>query len=286
MKKKILNSVLILIILLAQISFSFASTDTFERDASNNYGVTKNIDMTSLRIEKAKETPLVNEEEKIYDFADLFTEEEEEALYKNAKQFIGECNLDIVIVTINENNKGSAMEYADDFYDYNSFGTGEKDSGILFLIDMYNRKLWISTTGKAISIYNSEIDPILDDCIVPMKNSEYFKCANTFITSSKESYKSVKRGKWLGGFTFAIIISLAVPTIFCLVKKSKHKAIKLATNANTYLEKESVNIIKSRDNFVRTYTSRVARVESSSSSGGGSHSGSSGASHGGGGRSF
>ena len=58
-----------------------------------------------------------------------------------------------------------------------------------------------------------------------------------------------------------------------------------ASNADSYLEKESINITKKTDNFVSTVTTH--HIISSSSSGG-SHSshGSSGGGHTGGGRHF
>lgn len=285
MKNKLIGIILIFAVFIGAINFSFASTETYERNSNNNYGITKNIEMTRTRIYTAQKTPYVDEQEKIYDFANLFTESEEKKLYEHAQQFIEETELDIVIVTIDENNKSTAMAYADDFYDYNNFGIGNENSGILFLIDMDNRKMWISTTGNAISIYtNSRINSILDNCEVPIKSEKYFETADTFITSAKTEYTLHKTTGWIVGFIIAAVISAIVPTIFCLIKKLKHKTVAAATNADCYLEKDSIKYIDKKDIFIRTYTSRTVR-QSSSSSGRG-HSGSSGVRHGGGGRSF
>lgn len=287
MKNKLIYSILIISVLFGILNFSFASTRTGIRDSSNNYGVTKNIEMTSSRIYYAKRTPLVDSEEKIYDFADLFSDEEEKKLYKNAKEYIKETGFDIAIVTIDDNNKADAMSYADDFYDYNSFGADDgKDSGVLFLIDMQNRKMWISTTGKAKSVYtDSRINSILDNCESPIKSEKYFECADVFIISAKSEYTTDKVIGWVLGFFISGIISLLVPTIFCFVKKSKHKSVFIAKNADLYLERSSVNFTNKEDTFIKTRTTKTARP-SSSSGGSSSHRGSSGVSHGGGGRSF
>lgn len=285
MKRKFIYSLIIFTILLCTFQFSYASTNTYTRP-SDNLGITKNIEITSSRKSIIENTPYVNADEKIYDFADLFTDSEEENLYNNVLQFINKNNIDMVIVTINENTKNSSMAYADDFYDYNDFGIGNENDGILFLIDMDNRKMWISTTGKAIEIYDSHIDSILDDCYSYISNEKYYDCANTFISSSQSTYNQDIYMGWIIGFTIAIIVSLLIPTIFCCIKKAKHKAIKLASNADSYLDKSSIVITNSKDTFVRTHTSRIARASSSSSGSGSSHSGSSGVSHGGGGRSF
>ena len=284
MKRKILNIVIVLFVIISLFQFSCTSTQTLERP-DDNLGITKNIDITSSRKSIIKNTPYVDADEKIYDFADLFTNSEEEKLYKNVKAFIEKNNIDMAIVTIDYNNKNSSMAYADDFYDYNDFGIGKNYDGILFLIDMDNRKMWISTTGSAIQTFESDINSILDDCYSYISNEKYFDCANTFINSAQNTITSAKFMGWVIGFVIAIIVSLLIPTIFCLVNKAKHKAIKLATHADTYLDKNSITITNSNDIFVRTHTSRVAKA-SSSSSGGRSHSGSSGISHGGGGRSF
>jgi uncharacterized protein len=63
-----------------------------------------------------------------------------------------------------------------------------------------------------------------------------------------------------------------------------------ATNADLYINKESINITNRKDQFITTATTRV-RITSSSSSGGGHAGGSSfhssgGGFHGGGGRSL
>lgn len=248
----------------------YASTKTYDRP-EDTLGITKGIEITSKRETIIKNTPYVDAEEKIYDFADLFSDSEEDKLYENVKEFIAKTNLDMVIVTINYNNKTTSMEYADDFYDYNDFGIGSNYDGILFLIDMDNRKMWISTTGSAIQIFDSHIDSILDDTYSYIKNKEYFECANTFISSSRSSYNSDKYSGLVLGILFAIVISILVPTVFCLIQKSKHKAIRLAVEADRYLDKNSVEIINSQDIFVRTHTSRVSR-SSNSSGGGSSHS--------------
>ncbi len=238
-------------------------------------------------------TPKVDASEKIYDYANLFTKDEESELLSKVKSYIKDTNMDMVIVTIAENNKNSAMVYADDFYDYNDFGIGNSKDGILFLIDMDTRELWISGTGKGVTIYNSKnINSILDDCYSYAPNEQYFDCASKFIDSAKAIYlkETTPRNlyiNWSLGLLGAFLISIVVSTAFCMIQKSKHKAVRLATNADTYLDRCSIKILNSKDRFVRTHTSRTPRTTSSSgSSGRSTHIGSSGISHSGGGRRF
>ena len=49
------------------------------------------------------------------------------------------------IVTDVDPNISSAMEAADDFFDYNGYGLGDDRSGVLLYINMSTRDVWIST---------------------------------------------------------------------------------------------------------------------------------------------
>lgn len=310
MKKKSL--ILIVVCILMSFQTLYASTKTYER-TEDNLQIWDNINITS-RVKRATlSTPKVDEKEKVYDFANLFSDSEEKELYEDIQSFISENQMDMVIVTIDNNNKSSAQDYADDFYDYNYFGVGSTHDGILLLIDMDNRIVWISTTGKAILMYNdSRIDNILDYVQINLKNSNYYNAANRFIYYSNsyaragipsgnsnmkidENGNYVKKGNLefnsINDVIYFVIGITLIPTIITiiiiLIGVSSHRNVKKASFAKPYLKQGSLNIGLRKDGFVRTYTNRT-RISSSSSYGGGSstHSGSSGTSHGGGGRSF
>ena len=83
----------------------------------------------------------------VYDMADLFTDEEEKQLSEQAQVLSDTMKMEAVIVTTEENS-GSAQVFADGFYMEGGFGTGSDHSGILFLIDMDNRELYISQTDR------------------------------------------------------------------------------------------------------------------------------------------
>ena len=94
----------------------------------------------------------------VYDMADLFTDEEEKQLSEQAQVLSDTMKMEAVIVTTEENSD-SAQVFADGFYMEGGFGTGSDHSGILFLIDMDNRELYISTNGQMIRyMTDSRID--------------------------------------------------------------------------------------------------------------------------------
>ena len=306
--KKILLLLFLIIIFIFNTNV-FASTKVYPR-SEEDLKIHSSIKVTNSVKKAVLATPKVNATEKVYDFANLFTTSEETSLYNLITNFINNHNMDMVIVTINNNNKSSAMAYADDFYDYNDFGKGSTFDGLLFLIDMDTREMWISTTGQAILMYNdSRIDSILDRTYTYISSQKYFECAKSFITSSfsyasqgiptdNKDYIIDEDGdykkdisKLIKNFPifWAIIIAFAISTISVFIARSKHKTIKKATHANQYLLEKSIKITRNEDNFINSHLSKVYDPPSSSSSGGGgssTHRSSSGRSHGGGGRRF
>lgn len=307
MRKYILNLFLIVISIFS-ITNVKASTNETPR-TKDDLKVPSDVVVTDENKEFILNTPKIDATEKIYDFAELLTEEEEKELYEKVSMYINESSFDFAIVTINENPKSyyngqnKTAVYADDFYDYNDF----KDDGVLFLIDMENREYYISTSGEAILMYDDErIDDILDNAEFSMKSGDYAEAcrivieslsdyseegipdsnANCEITSTGD-YKCYKKVPYLP----IIIATLLITIVTFAIIITSYKKIRLAQNAANYIVKGKTKIDKRVDLFYDTHTSRTLRVESSSSggsSGGGSstHSSSSGSSHGGGGRGF
>ncbi len=278
-----------------------ASTNTFTR-TEDDLLVSSDVIVNSQNLDNILNTPAVDASEKVYDFADLLTISEEEQVYNQVQQFINKANLDLAIVTISDNNKFSAMEYADDFYDYNNFGLEEEHSGVLFLIDMDTREIYISTTGRALSIYNDfRISRILDAIYQEFSNKNYLNGITKFVTII-ESYDTMglpsnKDSKYIidadgtvsRRFPWLIIlgIPLAITVIVVGSLIYKNKLVRVATSSREYLDKDSLRIKTVSDRLISTNTTSVPISTTSSSGGGRSlHSGSSGRSHGGGGHRF
>lgn len=257
---------------------------------------------------------------KVYDYADLLTDDEEFLLRQQAQLFVEEYDMDLIILTTSYNEGLGTQGYAQDFYDYNGFGVGNTHDGILFLIDRtygYN-DTWMVTTGHAILVYDdSRIDSILDD-IYYSKDRGYYAMFETFIKSSSDYAKLGiapsnenmyidENGNYLPKYDIdlddfsekrefpllpSLIISFAVSTIIVVILLLRNKMIKKETRAAAYLDQSTINFTRKEDRFITTHTTRTysPRNTSSSSSGGGSRGGSSisrgssGRSHGGGGR--
>lgn len=293
--------VLVLLLLISTTNIVEASTNTKER-SSNDYLVPKGIQVTDENRGNILETPAVDEKEKVYDFAELLTEEEEQKIYNQITSFINQHQLDLAVVTISKNNKGSPRVYADDFYDYNHFGINDTRDGVLFLIDMETREIYMTTTGNAILMYNdNRIDEALDAVYSYMTNQNYYDGISSYIGKidemANEGIPSGNKNAYLdenGNIKYEkkislgllSVISLGITGIVMVILVSKNKLVRKKTTAKEYLKKESMKITNISDVLIHTNTIRHKIVDTSSGGGSSTHSGSSGISHGGGGHGF
>ena len=302
--KKIKLLFALIILLLTPISV-FASTNTYDRNTLDNYGVNKKWEITTSNKYNVLRSKKVDAKEKIYDFADILTDEEEEKLLVRINNFISKYKIDFVFMSdrlVYSQDKQNE-DFAADFYDYNDFGMDfEKYSGILLFrnnyeadkyYDMYlfgNTQLYFDQHRK---------DESLDGIYSYFKSGDYYNGINKFldyceryydegVPSDLENYrvndmgylykvKGPYRAPWAGIIGVDCIITLI--TIIILVKKNKMVQKKLKTM--DYLEKNSVNYTKKNDIFVSSHVSSYVRTSSSGGGGGGYHSsgGSSGGGH-------
>lgn len=288
-----------------------AEVTTYER-TEEDLRIKDTITVTQDNKYNIMNIPSVDENLKIYDFADIISSDDESNLYNEATKFISEYNMDLVLVTIDDNFE-TAQEYADDFYDYNYFGLTDTYDGVLILIDMDNREFYISTTGKAILMYNDyRINSILDDMTPYMKSGDYSKAfsiaiesisnfANNGIPNGNKSSYIDSNGNYVYvehkefPLTTIIIISIIVATIILIIFINKNKLVKKQYTASSYIDENKKEIKNLGNIFLTTHTSRIrintdsgggSSSGSSHSGGSSTHSSSSGTSHGGGGRSF
>lgn len=236
-------------------------------------------------------------EQKVYDQAGLFTEQEAAQLQEYAAQLTAENNAAFVVVTTNENNEVSGQEYADRFLleDYYGQTPGDSDygqvDGMLFLIDMDTRNYVLSTVGSIYTAMGQDaVDDLLDEAYDDMKAGNYYEASYGAIKDAAEYLQAFEdAGVWLPiviGIIGAIIITIIVVVI--LVTQSRRS--KVATEAGAYLMQDSVHISGNREIMTGTHTTTIPIPKDNDSGGGGggggSHTSGGGATMGGGSRSF
>lgn len=257
--------------------------------------------LTLLFVCLVSSTALGYQSANVKDYLNFLDETEVEKIQGLIEQTVRNYNLDIVIVITNDTQGKSSRDYADDYYDYNGFGVGSDHSGLLMLVNMKDREVWVSTTGRAIDIFtDNRISDITAVVANFLRDKNYYRACTEFInkvayyatsgvpqgqhrvyTETSHSYqeKVLRQMTSLPVYVIAFIISIIVTAVVSISSKGK-----MTVNNRTYEAKGSFALSKSVDDYVREVTTRT-KIESESSSSS-THSSSSGRSHGGGGRSF
>ncbi len=269
-------------------------------------------------------TALAAGEIRVFDMAGLFKEEETAKLTETIETLREKMNMDAAIVTTEE-NPGSVMEFADNFYEEQGLGVGSSHDGALFLIDLENGELWISTEGKMVRfLTDGRIEAILDDAFEYAADGDFYSTAMVFLEDLEICYdngiaddqytQDVDTGKisryhsikWYEAL-FALVVSAVCggAAVLSVVRSygMRDESGRLAANFNLSYRKDSSfrlgNLLT--DMMIGSYvTQSVIRSAQNRNSGGHSsggrslssggrssvHRSSSGRSHGGGGRKF
>lgn len=130
-------------------------------------------------------------EKRVYDEAGLFSQEEIETFETQIQAMRKEMNMDVVITTTDQAGGKSAGQYAEDFYIRGAYGVGKDYSGVLFLIDMDNRELYILPVGKMNRfLTDKRWNSILDSAYDEISNQNYGTCAGSFLDGVNKYYKA------------------------------------------------------------------------------------------------
>lgn len=254
----------------------FASTKVNIR-TEGNYYVPSDVVVTESNKNAILSTPSVNAEEKIYDFAEILTDVEEETLFKNIKHFTSSTNIDYVIVTAKKNNKASSKDYTKDFYNYNNFG----NDGIILLIDRDKNGIYMSTFGKAVELFSDErMEPILKNVFELTKKKKFYDACKSFTTSISEIVKigTVKDGEVVKvgedgtvkvskdlHVVSVLLFSLLGTGIIIGILVLRCKMVRKATSARDYLNKDTMKIVDISEMFLGTRTFKASLTSSTGS---------------------
>lgn len=266
----------------------------------------KFVKMTGSQLTEKGVLPVPDErlQPRLVDDAALLSESEQSSLLARLDEISERQQLDVVVVTNNSLDERTVEQYADDFYDYNGYGYGEDDDGILLLVSMDTREWAISTFGKGIDVFTDDGQKYITDKITSyLHDGDYYEGFNCFADLCDEfisqynetgvafDYDNMPKEPfgWFGALAGASIIGLAAGLIVALSLKSQLTSVAPQATANAYAKKGSLNVTERTDLFLYHNITRTAKPkDNEGSSGGHSHSGgssthtsSSGRSHGG-----
>ena len=131
----------------------------------------------------------------LVDDADLLTADEEATLLALLEKNSAAVQADIVIVTVEDTDGADVDDFAMDYYDYNGYGRGDDNDGVLLLISMAERDYWITTTGfciEAITDYGLEL--IEDDFLSMLSGGDYPGAFRAYAKDCKTLISAARQG--------------------------------------------------------------------------------------------
>ena len=162
----------------------FASSEAETADGSsdsvweeNNDGDDTYIsnDGTVFRIPRAEDSS-----KHVYDFSGTFTVEQEKTLEAELEKISSRIRGDAVLLVTDgvptdaSYSTETSMRYCRQFYIDNQFG----EDGLIFLIDLNNRVLWLAGHGRfATDRYSKMGDRIRDDALKAARDGDYYQVA-------------------------------------------------------------------------------------------------------------
>ena len=233
---------------------------------------------------------------RLIDNADLLTQSEEAALLSTLNEISERQKLDIVVLTVESLNGKSPRKYADDYYDYNGYAF----DGVLLLVAMESRDVYISTSGYGINAFtDAGITRIINSLKDDLGDADYNGAFHSFASLCDDYITKAKSGTpydtgnfpksdydFLKSLLISLVIGLVIALIVTGIMASKLKSVRFKYGASDYMKKDSFALTNSRDIYLYRNVTRRAKPQNDSSGGSSTHRSSSGRSHGGGGGKF
>jgi uncharacterized protein len=125
----------------------------------------------------------------------LLTADEEAAVLSVLEAKSAAVQADIAVVTVPATDGQAVDDFAMDYYDYNGYGQGEDNDGVLLLISMAERDYWITTTGfciEAITDYGLEL--VQDSFLSNLSSGDYADAFSRYAGSCEQLIASARQG--------------------------------------------------------------------------------------------
>ena len=156
----------------------------------------------------------------VNDYANVFSATERSQLDQKLNGFEARNSTQIFVVTIDDNNGYPASMLAPAIGEAWGVGQNSKDNGIVILVDMQDRDMFIATGyGNEEFVTDALAGRIVDNEILPnFKNGEYYAGIDAatsvlisllegqFTADEYQKQTSSKRGSAIGSFIFMMII--------------------------------------------------------------------------------
>lgn len=221
--------------------------------------------------------------QRVFDFADILTDQEEADLQKYIEEKQAEISEDIVLILLDDlslQNHDALKEYAENTFTESGYGWNEANGDGVIYVDNWaegadKKYTWMASHGIAHErLSQSRMDDIVDDTCENVNNDPY----GSYKLFVDETVKYIKRGKGLHiPWFIAPLLALIAAAGFYIYQVSINAGVD-TTSTDTYERDESFHMIHKEDKFLYKHvTSRkIEKSDSSRDSGGGDFGGSGG----------
>ncbi len=224
----------------------------------------------------------------VVDQANIIPDDVETALLARSEAMAAEYEMEVAIVTTNDFEGKSSQAYADDFYDYNGYGYGENDDGMLVVYkpgEEGEREIWITTHGNGSSVF---FQGIREGIITDMKDyliaEDYDKAFNVYLDRAEAQLKPGTPIIWL--FVLALV-GAVVGLLITGSMTAKNKSVVAQKHAKVYTRQGSMYVMDAKDVFAYSFVNATPKAQDNDKSNDSStHTSSSGRTHSGSGAKF
>lgn len=219
---------------------------------------------------------------RVVDKAGVLTEEELAELNARADSVSDKHQCDVSVVLVSDTEGKDTKNFAFDFYDYNGYGYGTNDDGVMLVVDVVGREFQcISHSFGAYAFTDAGQEYAEEKYISYLKDSDWAGAADAFISVADELLTAARNGAPIdtdnmpqGSFDpLLILVDLVVGFVLSLIPvgimKSKLKTVNKKYNAASYVRRDSFNLVRSQDHFLHRQISKTPRPKQNSSGGGG-----------------
>ncbi len=122
----------------------------------------------------------------VNDYADVLTDETEDYIFQNAAALENKTTAQICVLTIDSLDGADISEYSVEVFREWGIGDAEKDNGVLILVSVGDREMWV-TTGYGIegTLTDTRLGIMRDEYAIP------YYSENDFDTGTKELFSAI-----------------------------------------------------------------------------------------------
>ncbi len=251
---------------------TYASTVTYPR-TEEDFLVPADVQVTESNKMDILNTPAVNASEKLYDFAELFSDSEEGDLIRKIQEYSVLSRYDLAIVTTNNLNGFVIGDYTNNFYDYNDF----QNEGIILVIYIggLDPQIYMGTSA----LPTSELQKIYSDARIhqtlayiykDIKDAKYYNAVDNYIKIVKGFFELdndkqyvvdgngnlVKQIPWIEIVILASTLSFII-VILLINRLKKYNVVQYSDNIETKLDPTSIRVSITKDEQVDRVLSKA-----------------------------